>query len=262
MHFEKHHIQHFLERIVKFAEENLKQLSLYSVDQNNETNSFYFGLILRQLSICNDLSILFKNKESDNFLTSEFILFRCLTDDFIHITYIINQPNIDEAIVSFDADAVNKNFKKLEELANLNETKLGGNYPFYPTAQFMEDLKEKVKKLPNRQQYFSDIDDFKFKTFPNTGNIIRGLNSEPFAHQLIRAYFVWRKLSDFVHYSNFTYEEEQSIELDKVYPEFAEIIGYSYYTVLYSLKHFEKIVKDFEIVDSLNLAEYYKDSLH
>lgn len=262
MHFKKEHIQLLLKRIVKYCEENLNELSKLSIDPNNETNSFYWGLILRQHSLCNDLSILFEYKKTDTELTSEFILFRCLTDDFIHITYIINQPDIDEAIISINADAISKNFKKIAELTELNETKLGGSYPFYFTTSLLEDLKEKLKKSPNRQQHFTDKDNFRFKSFPNTGNIIRDLDSEPYAHQLTRAYFIWRKLSDFVHYSNFTFEEGQDIELDKTYPEFAEIIGYSYYNVFYALSHFQKTISKYEIIDSQNLAEYYKDSLH
>lgn len=57
-------------------------------------------------------------------------------------------------ITKLNADALSKNFKKLSDLAALNEEKLGGNYPFYPTNAMMDALKQKMKDSPNRQAHF------------------------------------------------------------------------------------------------------------
>ena len=146
----------------------------------------------------------------------------------------------------------------------MNEEKLGGNYPYYPTYELMEEVKEKMKNSAKRQQHFSNKDEFEFKTFKATGNLIRDLNEyDPNSHQLRRAYFIWRKLSDFVHYSNLTYEEEQTINPveDATYTEFTEVISYSYFLVLNCLKHFETRY-GLEITDSNNLAEYYANAGH
>jgi hypothetical protein len=262
-HFKKEHIIELLKRVAKFADENLTTIDGLNIDNNEEYDSTFVGMIIRQNVLCADLALLYSHKKH-KYLSSEFILFRCIVDDYIHFQFIINQENSKEVLTNFNADAINKNFNKIKELAELNEEKLGGNYPFYPTYKLMEEVKEKIKESPKRQQYFLDKENFKFKSFKSTGNLIRDLKgNEQYSHQLRRAYFIWRKLSDYVHYSNFTFEEEsmRNPEVDTTYEEFAEIISYSYSTILNSLKHFEEKY-NLKIIDSNDLAEYYKDSGH
>ena len=262
MHFTKEQIIRLLERIVNFADKNLKEITNLNIDVNNEYDSFYVGMIIRQYSIINDIKILFSSKKN-GYLTSELILFRCIVDDFIHIKFLVNQQNPEEEITKFNGDAINKNFNKLVDLAKLNEEKLGGNYPMYPTKKLIEELKEKLKQSPKRQQYFIDKENFKLKTFKSTGNLIRDLEDNNYSHSLRRAYFIWRKLSDHVHYSNFSYEELQIIDptKDHTYTEFAEIIFYSYSVIIDCLSHFENKY-NLKIKDEDNLATYYKDAGH
>lgn len=262
MSFKREHIIELHKRIVQFGNENFEQIDKLDLDPNDEHDSTYVGMILRQITINSDLASILENK-SHGYLTSEFILLRCLIDDFIHIAYIVNQENSEDVVVNFNADALSKNFKKLFELAVLNEETLGGTYPYYPTYASMEEVKEKMKKSPRRQQHFSDKDKFEFKKFKNTGSLIRDLGDEDYSHQLKRAYFIWRKLSDFVHYSNLSFQEEQSInpDTDSTFTEFAEIISYSYKTILNCFKHFETRY-GLELIDSNDLATYYKNAGH
>jgi len=262
MHFKKEHIIKLLDRIVKFSDKNLNLITGLNIDVNNEHDSFFVGMIIRQYSIINDLKILFSSKEN-GYLTSELILFRCIVDDFIHIKFLVNQQNPLEEVTRFNADAISKNFNKLHDLAKLNEEKLGGNYPMYPTYKFLDELKEKIKQSPKRQDYFIDKGNFKFKTFKATGNLIRDLQDSNYSHALTRAYFIWRKLSDHVHYSNLSYEELQIIDptKDDTYTEFAEIIFYSYSVIIDCLKHFEQKY-NLVISDEDKLAEYYNGAGH
>ena len=262
MYLTKEQIIQLLERIVNFADKNLKEITTLNIDVNNEYDSFFVGMIIRQYSIINDIKILFSSKQN-GYLTSELILFRCIVDDFIHIKFLVNQQNPEEEITKFNSDAISKNLNKLAELAKLNEEKLGGNYPMYPTNKFIEELKEKIKQGPKRQQYFIDKENFKLKTFKPTGNLIRDLEDNNYSHSLRRAYFIWRKLSDHVHYSNFSYEELLIIDptKDHTYTEFAEIIFYSYSLIIDCLNHF-KTKYNLKIIDENNLAEYYKDAGH
>jgi len=262
MKLQKEHIIKFHERLVDFIQENLLGIEALNIEENEEINSTYLGLLLRQLTLNSDLALLLEKKKHI-YHTSQLILLRCLIDDFMHIVYIANQANPDELIVNYNADAYAKNFQKLKDLATLNEEKLGGDYPHYPTYKMLNEVADKMKKNPLRNQYLSDIENFKFKTFKNTGNIIRDLTNEVYAHQLKRAYFIWRKLSDFVHYSNMAFNEEQTIDPgnDYTYNEFAEIIFYSYRTSMICLSHFHN-KHGLEIVDKHKLAEYYAEAGH
>lgn len=263
IHFKKEHVTELLNRVVKLADENLKTINEINIDINEEYDSTYIGMIIRQNVLCADLSLLFSNKKH-KYLSSEFILFRCIVDDYIHFHFIVNQVNSKEILTNYNADAINKNFNKIKELAELNEKQLGGNYPFYPTSKLIEEIKDQIKESPKRQQYFLEKENFKFKTFKSTGNLVRDLKEdELYSHQLRRAYFLWRKLSDYVHYSNFTFELESIInpEIDTTFEEFVEIISYSYRTVRNCLKHFEEKY-NLKVIDLNDLEDYFKDSEH
>ncbi len=262
MHFKKEHIIKLLNRISIFAAENLEEIKKVVKDNTNKIDSTYAGLIIRQYTIVNDLKILFETKVN-GYLTSEFILFRCIVDDYIRFTYVVNQENKEEYVVKMNSDAYNKNFNKFDELAKINEEKFEGKYPFYPTNEFLKETKKTFKDTPENEHYFINKDSFKLKSFPSTGSLIKGLDETEYTHSLIRAYFIWRKYSEFVHYSYFSYAEETLIDptKDDTYSEYAEIICYSYMNILNSMKHFVDTY-NLSIIDSNNLAEYYKDAGH
>lgn len=90
MPFTKENLIELHNRIVNFADENLQNINGLGIDLNNEHDSSYVGMIIRQHSVNNDLSILYSNKENLR-LTSEFILYRCLIDDYIHIIFILTK---------------------------------------------------------------------------------------------------------------------------------------------------------------------------
>lgn len=262
MHFKKEHIIKLLERISVFASENLEEIQKVVKDNTIELDSTYAGIVIRQYAIINDLKILFE-KKVNGYLTSEFILFRCIIDDYIHFTYVVNQEDKEESVIEMNADAYNKNFKKLEELAEFNEKELEGKYPYYPTMELLNSVKIQFRDNPKNDNKFVDKETFKLKSFPSTGNLIRGLDDNDYSHSLRRAYFLWRRYSDFVHYSYFSYAQEVLIDplTDETYSEFAEIIYYSYMNILNSMQYFVDKY-GLEIKDSNNLAEYYKDAGH
>lgn len=262
MTLSKENIISLLENISIFAYDNLKQIEELNIDLNKESESFFLGIINRQYTLTTDLSILFNNKKSI-YLGSQLILFRCIIDDFIHLTYIVNQNDSKEMMIKFNSDAYNKNFIKLKKLAKLNETKLKGNYPNYPTYKLIDDLKENFKSQTKNENYFKNKEEFELKTFENMGTIIGKLDNESYAHKLRRAYFFWGHLSDFVHYSNFSFGMERNInpKKDNTYLMFAEIIQYSFQVIKTSFEYFEKTYK-INLIDKNKLTEHYKEAEH
>ena len=65
------------------------------------------------------------------------------------------------------------------------------------------------------------------------------------------------------HNNSIEFQEEQSInpDTDSTFTEFAEIISYSYKTILNCFKHFETRY-GLELIDSNDLATYYKNAGH
>lgn len=251
-----------LEFTASFALDNLRQISNIENDLKNDTESFFIGIINRQFTLLQDLSILF-NYKSSNYLGSQFILFRCIIDDYIHLTYILNQVDSNEMLIRFNSDAYHKNFTRLKKLADLNELRLEGNYPNYPTYQFLDNFKDSFKQKTNNEKYFKNKETFELKKFDNMGSIIGRLNDENYAHKLRRAYYFWGHLSDFVHYSNFSFGLERNInpKQDNTYLMFDEIISYSYQVIKTSFEYFETTYK-LKLIDNNNLSERYKDSEH
>jgi hypothetical protein len=95
------------------------------------------------------------------------------------------------------------------------------------------------------------------------GTIIGKLDNESYAHKLRRAYFFWGHLSDFVHYSNFSFGMERNInpKKDNTYLMFAEIIQYSFQVIKTSFEYFEKTYK-INLIDKNKLTEHYKEAEH
>ncbi len=245
-----------LKKLSDFAEENLNQLD-GKLKEEHEVQDFYFGYIRRQWFFSIDLISIFSHSPHKSFI-SQFILSRCILDDYLHLIYIQSQPDINEAIVSFNADAHKKNFDKISELADVNETILGGSFPFYPTYKQRDEIKEKMQKSPKKSNYFIDIPSFRFKSFKQTGNFIKDFPKDQFRAQIRRAYYLWRHLSDYVHYSKFSFDLE-------FYPEnnenslniIQEIIYYSYKVVKLSFEYFQTTY-DLKIIDRHNLQSFYK----
>jgi hypothetical protein len=132
MKVQKETLNKLYDNIIQFSQENLSKIEELNIDPHEEINSTYLGFIVRQITMNIDLKLLLNN-DKHIYHTSQFILLRCLIDDFIHLAYISNNANSDESIVNFNADAYNKNFKKIKDHATLNEEKIGGNYQYYPT---------------------------------------------------------------------------------------------------------------------------------
>lgn len=253
----KENIIEQLTRLSDFAEDNLGQLAGAKIDEANEIQDYYLGYIRRQSFFSFDLTSIFKYSPHKSFV-SQFILSRCIVDDYLHLLYALNQPDVNETIICFNADAHKKNFDKISELTDVNEGILGGNFPFYPTSQLRDEVREKMKTKPEKAQYFIDVTNFKFKTAKTTGNFIKDFPQDQFGAQIRRAYYLWRHLSDYVHYSKFSFDLEFYPEnKDNALNIVQEMIYYSYRIVKLSFKYFEDTF-GLTLIDRHNLSAQYK----
>jgi hypothetical protein len=246
-----------LKHLNNFAEDNLGQLEGFKLDKDNEIQDFYLGYIRRQSYFSIDLISIFENKKHTGFI-SQLILSRCIVDDYIHLMYAVNQPNVDETIICINADAHKKNFDKISELTDVNEEILGGKVPFYPTSMIREALKINLQNNPKKSQYFTDAQQFKFKSIKTTGNFIKDFPKNKLGANIRRAYYLWRHLSDYVHYSKFSFDFEFYVkEDDNSLNIIQEMIFYSFKIVRVGFAYFQQ-KHNLSLIDKHNLVAFYK----
>jgi hypothetical protein len=245
-----------LKKLADFAEDNLHQINPL-LKEEKEILDFYYGYIRRQWFFSVDLSTIFAHSSHNSFV-SQFILSRCIVDDYLHLVYILHQPNSEDAIIALNADAHKRNFDKISELAEVNESILEGNFPLYPTFEMRDQVKEKLQNSAKKAHYFSDVASFKFKTFKQTGNFIKDFPKDQFGAQIRRAYYLWRHLSDYIHYSKFSFDLEFYPENNEHSFNFIqEIIYYSYRVVKLSFESFQSEF-GLSLIDRHDLQTFYK----
>lgn len=229
------------EEIYQNTQKNIDKVhGLY--DPTSEEHKFYLGLLSRQLYLVADITCLLRYGFHPG-LTSVFIICRTIVDDFIQLYYVANHANPSEQITFLNADAHDKNHKKIAELAEINETKLGGNFPYYPTYAFVEEMKNKVLANPDKDKYFKDKANYKYHRFLNKRQIIDHFSNDVASADLARVYFRWKVLSDFLHYSKFTYEYEAAYEeITDEYDSIMEVLYYGYLATKYCMEFFEHTI--------------------
>ena len=206
----------------------------------DESDKFFYGILTRQLFFVSDISCLLSKQYVEN-LTSIFILCRAIIDDYMPLHYVFYADDQSSEITKLNADAHSKMFKKLRDLADLNERILDGGFPYYPTAEYIDELKLKTLNNSNKDKYFNNKEEFKFKKFHTKRSLIDSYEGKDSQPDLYRIYFRWRQLSDYVHYSKFSYDadvQNQSIEYQ--YNDINEYLIYAYYGAKIIMKYFEE----------------------
>ncbi|HXB40676.1 MAG TPA: DUF5677 domain-containing protein [Bacteroidia bacterium] len=226
-------------KIIDFANANIEQLN-GKCQKKDTTQDYFLGILRRQTIILYDLIALLKNSPHKNF-TSLFILCRCLIDDFLFVFYLKTQPDEDENIVRINANAYSKSFQGLEILTESNEKHFNGTYPFYLNKEEFSKLKEHFKSKAENEKYFKDREKFNFKAFLQVTQIADKTEDFELSKLTLRAFFLWKNFSDFIHYSNLTFELEMNTGNEQNYlRQIEETLLYSFNTVELSFRYFAK----------------------
>jgi len=214
-----------------------------SFNIEDEVQRFYYGSLRRQLFFTADINVLLKYG-SHKGLSSIFIVCRSIIDDFMILHFIHNYPDPKERIEYLNSHSHNLNFKKLRELAKLNEEVFEGKFPYYPTSQEIDDMEDEFKKSEENEKYFKDINDFKFYRFQSKKEIAESYTDAMNSADIGRIYFLWRHLSDYVHYSNYTFDfENNHNSITNEYHIINEIIYYAYLACKICMEYFDDSLK-------------------
>jgi len=232
-------------KIIDFANINLEQL--FGKCQEKETTQDYFlGILRRQSIILYDLLTILKNSNHNNF-TSLFILCRCLTDDFLYVFYLKTQPEEYENIIRIEANAYSKSFQGFEILVESNRKHFDGSYPFYLTENELSKLKKHFKSKVENDKYFKNKDNFIFKSFIQLTQLAGKTVDFELSKLTLRAFHLWKEFSDFIHYSNLTFQLEMNENNYQIYLRYLEE------TLLYSCNTVEMAFRYFKERDGLTL---------
>lgn len=225
-------------KIIDFANANLDQL--YGKCQEPDTTQDYFlGILRRQIIILYDLNELLKSSVHNNF-TTLFVLCRCLTDDFLFMTYLkTHKEKEDESIIKITASAYSKSFKALEILAQSNHKHFNGEYPFYLNNEEFEKLKVIFQSKETNDKYFKDKETFTFKAFLQLTQLAEHITDFELSKTTLRAFYLWKEFSDFIHYSNITFELEMNEKHNQIYlRHIEETLTYCFNTVEMAFRYF------------------------
>lgn len=222
-------------------------------DPVDEFDKFFMGNLSRQVHLLADIHCLLKYN-FHHFLSGIFIIGRSLLDDYIQLHYVCNSVNPSKEIVSLNAAAHGYNFRKTLELAKINEELFEDKFPHYPTKETIEFLENVYRTKPEKRKYIKDIDKFKFHSFPTKRDIIESYKGSAISPDMGRIYFLWKHLSDYIHFSKFTYDFEFNHHKDPAnYKTLEEVILYAYKASKLSVKHFEN-----RYGFASNSVEYYE----
>lgn len=240
-------------RLYEMTNKNLSQLE-GKCDEPNETQTYYLGLLRRQAIITYDLSVMLQDRPREN-LTTPYILFRALLDDFLHVLYLELSENRDEDIVKINASGHCENFKSLENLT-LSKNKEYHDVQFdYLSVDEFESLKVRYKGQEKNIKYFQDIEGFKFKHFYSLTSMAKSINSSSnYNVARDRAFYLWKSFSSFVHYSNWCYDFEMTENVVKI-QHMEEAFQYVFNTIYFSACFFKKDLNIKCYIDRFMLEE-------
>jgi hypothetical protein len=216
---------------------------------------YFLGLLARHAVILRDIKDIIASRDL-NAQTSTFILFRCLLDDFITLLYFQSRDFQESDLISHTANAFNKKFKMLKESVSINEKYFNGSLQdLANTTIYDQEVNEFCQNTDNHI-FFKDAKKRSWKTFINTSEIVRQLPRNGISAANAHALVLWQLLSNYIHYSAFTYMLETSPESRKIeIIQLKEALSYSYKSIVIASHVLNKYGLVHELKDPTNLKD-------
>lgn len=210
MEVTKEHIADWSIRLARIAMDIGHQLNNSKV---SGFSKYFLGLTSRQAIILQDIHfILTDNPESQ--LTSAFILFRCLLDDFITVLYFETGKFNGEELICHTAEAERQKFKMYNESKEINEKYFDSKNEFLADQSYINAKVSDFISNSDNDILFENKEQMKFKRAPSVADMIKEIPTRNFAlaKPNVHAFVIWKLLSNYVHYSLFNYQLETSKE--------------------------------------------------
>jgi len=234
----KDEVAQLSEEIGKMAEDILLQLQSLQL-KPNFVEKFYYALLIRERTILQDISGVLRNNNLKN-ITSAFILFRVLLDDFIRLFSIYTSSNMEEEIIKLQANSWKHLFITIEESVKINNEFYSGQNPSLFTKEKQDMYMKVIIDDPWYDKYFKNKAELTFKQGPTIAKVFEGLHSKGIrVNSNIHAHVIYKELSEYVHFSNFINPDHSPIRNFEI-SQASEILLYCYKMVCIQYDFFRK----------------------
>jgi len=181
---------------------------------------YFLGVLERERIILRDISEILK-RNSENHITSAFVLFRVLLDDFIRFFSVYTSDNKEEEINIIYTDAYKKWFNNFQDMVNINSKLFNGQHPNIISQNELDLEKRNFRSKQENKKYFSDLLNFKFKKAKNISEVFENIDDKNKIKGNLDSYNIYRLLSNYVHFSQLTYnlthdKETREIEINQI----------------------------------------------
>jgi hypothetical protein len=245
-------------QIALFGDSNLAQLNGIA-QERDLMQDYYLGMIRRQVILLHDLQTLIAHSEHHN-LSGVLILCRCLLDDFLHVFFLKQHNEEEENLVKINADEYKQMFRSVDVIMQSNHQHFEGQNPYYITEDEFAAVKAHFIGQEENDKYFIDKAAFRFKRFKTVADLVLEFNDFEMSKMAQRAFYFWKDLSGFVHYSNITFEKEINEDnLPYNLSLIEEVLLYSYNTIELSFRYFHTPYGLELIIDP---ALHYRFAIH
>lgn len=197
---------------------------------------FLFGMLDRQPILLQDAARVLRGNHIRS-LSSSFILFRCLLDDFIFL--------VRYTLYKYDPDIIDKNIAAslseeqwlYDQSRRINNFFFEGKEAGLATDTFFQSKVDEVTNDPSNDRYFADAAKTQFKSSPKTGRFFEQITNADFddyqkeiAKSNAHAISLWQMYSKYVHYSLYTFRLQGSgLDVKEIeISQLQESLSYSY----------------------------------
>jgi len=256
----KEDLLRILDELYIFGHENLDRL-LQELDRHDDEAVYFIGLLERVTVFAGDLFNIIRYSNTGPYM-SVYILGRCIMDDFITQANVRAAADRREGIHRIQADALRQNFQKLQGLLDLNTQVYEGKFPYYPTADLIDDLKDKFLQRGDIDRYILNAatatpENMEFKSHRTLKQMAEAAGSST-DDTVGRAYYFRRQWSDFVHFSPFGHNlaAENDENTATLYKSLQELTTYIY-RIMQAVFAIFILEKGYTPVDSLNFVKTF-----
>lgn len=217
--------------IAYIADDLTQQLNKYKI-KPTYVEEFYLGILSRERRILRDISnILMTN--NDQQITSSFILFRVLLDDFIRLISVYSSSDMEEEVTKILADAYNHRFKSIKESVELNDNLYNGQNPSLLTQIQYDTAKQSFIDNSEFDNLFENKQSFKFKRLTPISDVFERIKTDVKIKANAHSYIVYKFLTQYVHYSNlaFSLDHDKNARKEEI-NQFEETLLYCYKMLL------------------------------